>query len=99
MITGEDVSPLVSVNAANSITGRLVSLLTYLNSNFPTEGWGQYLTNGQPRWDLITVAGHSQGGGHAGYLAKLVSLDRAVTPLDPQGMPLFRPVWIFLGFP
>jgi hypothetical protein len=43
---------------------------------------------GQPRWELITAAGHSQGGGHAGYLAKLVSLDRAVmfsAPGEPGG--------------
>lgn len=78
IITGADTSPLVSVNAANSITGRLVSLITYLSSTFPNEGWGQYLTGGQPNWALITVAGHSQGAGHAGYLAKLRSLDRAV---------------------
>jgi hypothetical protein len=78
VITGADVSPVVNVNSANSITGRLVALLTYLNATYPTEGWGQFLSGGQPRWDLITAAGHSQGGGHAGYLAKLVSLDRAV---------------------
>lgn len=78
IITGADTSPLVSVNPANSITGRLISLLTYLSTTFPNEGWGQYLTGGQPNWSLITVAGHSQGAGHAGFLAKLQSLDRAV---------------------
>jgi hypothetical protein len=86
VITGEDTSLVVDVNVSNSITGRLVALLTYLNANYPTEGWGQYLSGGQPRWDLITVAGHSQGGGHAAYLAKLVNLDRAVmfsAPGDP----------------
>jgi hypothetical protein len=94
VITGEDVSPVVSVTLANSITGRLVALLTYLNTTYPTEGWGQFLSGGQPRWDLITVAGHSQGGGHAGYLAKLVSLDRAVMlsapgePGSPSGQPV-----------
>jgi hypothetical protein len=88
VITGEDISPVVSVSYANSITGRLVSLLTYLNATYPNEGWGQFLFGGQPRWELITAAGHSQGGGHAGYLAKLVSLDRAVmfsAPGEPGG--------------
>ena len=78
IITGADTSPLVTVNTANSITGRLISLLTYLNLTFPNEGWGQYLSNGQLNWSLITVAGHSQGAGHAAYLAKLQNLDRAV---------------------
>ncbi len=78
VITGSDTSPLVSVDRANSITGRLISLLTYLNSTYPNEGWGQYLAGGQPNWAIITVAGHSQGSGHAAYLAKQQNLDRTV---------------------
>ena len=93
VITGEDVSPVVSVNAANSITERLVALLNYLDAAYPAEGWGQFVSAGQPRWDAITVAGHSQGGGHASYLAKLARLDRVVmfsAPGDPSvaGQPL-----------
>lgn len=78
VITGADSSPLVNVNPANSITGRLIALLTYLAATFPNEGWGQYLVGGQPDWSVITVAGHSQGSGHAAYLAKLQNLDRTV---------------------
>jgi hypothetical protein len=78
VITGENTSTLVAVNEANSITTRLIRLLEFLNASFPTEGWGQYLANGQPVWSRITIAGHSQGGGHAGFFAKLVELDRAV---------------------
>lgn len=83
VITGEDTSPLVNVNRDNSITARLAALLRFLNSNFPAEGWAQFLEGGAPRWDLITVAGHSQGAGHAGFLAKLVVLDRAVMFSSP----------------
>ncbi len=82
-ITGTDSSTLVSVTAANSITGRLTSLLTYMAATFPNEGWGQFLTSGKPNWALITMAGHSQGAGHAGYLAKLESLDRVVMFAGP----------------
>lgn len=99
VITGEDVSPVVSVNYANSITGRLVALLTYLETSYPGEGWGQFLFGGRPRWELITAAGHSQGGGHAGYLAKLVSLDRAVmfsAPGDPPTAPGPPVSWVAL---
>lgn len=78
IITGEDRSPLVAISPANSITGRLTSLLTYLHTTYPSEGWGQYLFGGLPNWSAITVAGHSQGAGHAGYIAKLHVLDRAV---------------------
>ncbi len=83
IITGTDSSTLVSVNAANSITGRLTSLLTYLTATFPNEGWGQYLVNGRPNWAVISVGGHSQGAGHAGYLAKLEVLDRVVMFAGP----------------
>lgn len=78
IITGADTSPLAAVNRANSIIGRLESLLGYLSTTFPSEGWGQYLVNGRVNWALVTVAGHSQGGGHAAFLAKLESLDRTV---------------------
>lgn len=83
VITGENTSTLVNVNAANSIITRLTVLLQFLQTNFPGEGWGQFLDNGQPDWDRITVAGHSQGAGHAGFLAKQVLLDRAVMFSSP----------------
>ncbi len=84
VITGTDTSPVVSVDRANSITGRLVSLLTYLSATFPNEGWAQYLVNGQPNWSVITVGGHSQGSGHAAYLAKQQLLDRSVMFSGPS---------------
>lgn len=78
VINGESVSPLVSVDPANSITGRLQSLLVYLDRTFPNEGWGRYLVSGQVDFSLVTIAGHSQGAGHAGFLAKLRDLNRVV---------------------
>ena len=76
IITGTDTSPLVAITSANSITGRLTSMLIYMNATYPNEGWGQYLVGGAANWSQITVAGHSQGAGHAGYMAKLYILDR-----------------------
>jgi hypothetical protein len=78
VILGQPLSPLVSVNPANSITGRLVALLQFLNRNFPTEGWGQYLLGNEPRWSMIRFAGHSQGAGHSAFIAKLENVDRTV---------------------
>src|SRR5579864_8153507 len=46
---------------------RLVKLLGKLDHDHPSDGWGQYLDNGAPRWGRITVAGHSQGAGMAAY--------------------------------
>lgn len=76
VVTGAETSALVTVNAANSIDGRLLALLVYLNTNFPAEGWGRYLVNGAVDWSLVTVSGHSQGAGHAGFIAKLRDVNR-----------------------
>lgn len=85
VITGEDSSALGSVLPANSIVNRLQKLLHYLHQQFPNEGWGQYLDGGQIVWSKITLAGHSQGGGHAGMMSKLFAMDRTVyfsSPID-----------------
>lgn len=88
VITGENASTLIEVPRAESITGRLVALLDYLDRTYPGEGWGQYLVGVEPDWSRIVVAGHSQGGGHAAYLAKLHSLVRMVMFSSPGDMGL-----------
>lgn len=88
VITGEDTSPLIAISRTESITGRIVSLLGHLDRTYPSEGWGQFLAGGQPDWSRIVVAGHSQGGGHAGYLAKLTSLARTVMFSSPGDVGL-----------
>lgn len=78
ILTGEDRSATVSVSPPNSIVTRLTKAIDYLNRTYPTEGWGQYLTSaGAVDWSKVSVGGHSQGGGHAGLMTKLYSLNRA----------------------
>lgn len=99
VITGEATSPLVSVTAPNSIRARLTAVLTYLHATYPTEGWGQFLATGQPDWSRLTIAGHSQGAGHAAYMAKLFSLDRTVmfsAPGDTGAAPGTLAPWLSL---
>jgi hypothetical protein len=99
VITGEDASPLISISRSESIAGRLTSLLGYLERIYPGEGWGQFLIGGQPDWAKIVVAGHSQGGGHAAYMAKLFSLERAVmfsAPGDTGLAPGSNATWYTL---
>ncbi|WP_030517071.1 hypothetical protein [Nocardia sp. NRRL WC-3656] len=65
-------SPRSDVDAANSIQRRLAALLGALQRQDPAEGWGQFLgPDGLPVYDKIVVAGHSQGGGEAAYIAKV----------------------------
>lgn len=78
VITGLNTSARLTVIPANAVINRLEKLLRHLQNLYPSEGWGQYLAGGSVEWSRLTLAGHSQGGGHVGVLAKLVALDRAV---------------------
>jgi hypothetical protein len=78
VITGAPRSSLVTVDVANSIDNRLRVLLSWLDRNYPAEGWSEFLVNGEPRWDRVIVAGHSQGGGHAAMIARLRVVRRAI---------------------
>ncbi len=75
---GSDQSAALNINPDNSIKGRLTKLLEYLRSQNPNQNWGQYLINGQVDWSKIIIAGHSQGGGHALYISKKVSVHKAI---------------------
>lgn len=83
IVTGSDLSPLVDIAPSECIEHRLSALLAYLVANFPEEGWAQFLSAGAPAWDRITVAGHSQGGGHAGVIGKLHAVARVVCFSSP----------------
>jgi hypothetical protein len=83
IITGQDLSPLISISPTECLEHRLVALLTYLTSTYPTEGWGHFLVSSQPDWSKVTVAGHSQGGGHAGVIGKLHAVARVVCFSSP----------------
>jgi hypothetical protein len=84
VITGADTSGQIIVDPANSIVGRLTRTLNYLNTTYPTEGWGRFLSGGAVDWSVVTVAGHSQGSGHAAYMGKLYSMDRLVMFSGPS---------------
>lgn len=83
IITGIDASQAVTVDPANSINGRLQALLVWLQATYPNEGWDRFLRSGVPDWSLITIAGHSQGAGHAAYMAKLYEFDRVALFAGP----------------
>lgn len=78
-IDGIDRTARVNVNRANSIENRLIKLLIYLRQQYPSDNWGQFLIDdSRINWSKIIVSGHSQGGGHAGIIARYHSVIRAV---------------------
>lgn len=55
----------------DAIVPRLTRLLRHLAAQDEPGGpWIAYLEDGEPRWSRLVLAGQSQGGGHAAFLAK-----------------------------
>lgn len=76
---GTPISDAVTVDSLNSIYTRTLKLIQYLNLIYPSDNWGQYLaTSSSLDWSKIIVGGHSQGAGHACYLAKYYPIDRVL---------------------
>jgi uncharacterized protein (TIGR03437 family) len=78
ILTGENTSPLVAVSRADSIENRLLRLLQFLHRLAPARGWDQFFSGERLLWHRLVLSGHSQGGGHAGFIAKRYRTARAV---------------------
>lgn len=79
LVFGEDRSAVVDVSPAESVEGRLTALLAHLPSIAPTVRWDDLLTvDNRPDWAKMTVTGHSQGAGHAAYIAQQTPVYRVV---------------------
>jgi hypothetical protein len=74
VLYGDDTSPLVDVGPADSIVGRLTTVLGALADAYPEEGWQRFLDGGSPAWSDMVLLGFSQGSGHAA----LLSMDEAL---------------------
>lgn len=71
MLTARNVSDLVATVTADAIEQRLLDLLKFLRRHRPDQPWSQYLTSSETvDWSKVSVSGHSQGAGHAGYIGK-----------------------------
>jgi hypothetical protein len=87
---GNPVSAIVDVNVLNCITTRTTKLILFLKNTYPDQNWGQYLTaTNTILWSKVIVSGHSQGSGHACYLAKTFLTDRVVMFSGPNDFSTF----------
>jgi hypothetical protein len=68
---GQDRSPKVTIKPADCIQNRLIKALATLDKLRPGEGWGSFASGTTPVWSKVIVAGHSQGAGHAAFIAKV----------------------------
>ena len=89
-ITGEDVGPVVEVPLSDSITQRIQTVVAYLESSgfaFPVE----VVSGGTINWATLRVGGHSQGAGHALYIAKYWDSARSCLLGGPYDVADSRP--------
>ncbi len=78
-IFGSDSFSLIADQPQDAIVYRLSMLLRQLKDTRKDEHWDQYLNaDGSPRWERIAVAGQSQGGGHAAFIAKSQAVARVI---------------------
>jgi pimeloyl-ACP methyl ester carboxylesterase len=85
---GEARSPYVEVDATNSIASRLLALVRLLAQRHPEEGWDTFIDADSLVWPRIVLSGHSQGGGHAAYMATRHRVARVImfgAPADGFG--------------
>ncbi len=85
-LTGENTSNLVDVPRAESFENRIQKMISYLNANYPEEGWDSFLNKqGDIFWERISLAGHSQGSTHTLYISRKRKLLRASFFSGPNG--------------
>lgn len=80
---GRDLTPHITVTRPNSLEARVARLLTALAAEEPTVGWNRFLVRDRPRWESITVAGHSHGASTAALVGKLRRVERVVMLSGP----------------
>lgn len=68
-LSGTPSGYLPQIAQAAAIKMSLPSALTQLAHQDPSGQWGRYMKAGMIDWSNIVVAGHSQGGGLAAYIA------------------------------
>jgi len=72
----------------DSITARLGYLLKFLDNKYPNTGWEKLYTNASPfptpKWHRLIIMGHSQGAGHAAYIAQTKKIRGTVMVSGPQ---------------
>ncbi len=82
---GTSISNDVTVDSLNSIYTRTLKLIKYLDVTYPSQNWGQYLASPSSiNWSKVLVGGHSQGSGHACYLAKQYLVERVLMFSGPN---------------
>jgi hypothetical protein len=104
--TGEDHSPLVSIDHPDGMQERARQFLLWLHQHDPDSQWNQFLDeNSQIRWEKVIMSGISHGSTTSARFAMHQKVDRVVMFSGPrdntedwQGLPSATDPKRFFGF-
>ncbi len=84
-IDGQDHDPTVNITYEQSVSGRLAASLKQLQTDFPEEDWGYFLTaDGKVRWSDVGITGFSHGAQTAARVGRAMRVYRAVSRSGPR---------------
>lgn len=84
VVFGEEGIEDYVVNPSECILTRMKEAIQTIHQKDPDGGWNQFLPGGNIAWSKILLGGHSQGAGHAAYLAKHFSVYRVLMFAGPN---------------
>jgi hypothetical protein len=105
--TGEDHSDEANIPVRDSIKGRSLNFVKYLEKENPEGNWGQFLNPNKTDliWEKVILTGASHGSTTASRLAKHTKVARVVALCGPrdqyqawQALPSKTPANRFFGF-
>lgn len=84
LMFGGRVNESLSVAPASSIASRISALLLHLAATRGADGWSEFVTGQAVQWSKLVLIGHSQGAGHAAYLAQHRRVHKVLIIAGPQ---------------
>ncbi len=99
VLFGGTLADEIAIPKADSIDGRLQTLLVHLVATHPAMGFDAFLDEAdQVRWDRVVIMGWSTGGGQAAYVAQVEPTVGAVLLSSPKDASSDLPQpWMSLG--
>jgi len=84
LVRGGKINDAVTIGTSDSIEARLGAVLRHLATVNARDGFDQYATPKGIVWEKLVLVGHSQGAGHAAFLAHDHSVAKVLIIAGPQ---------------
>jgi len=91
---GADPTQFSAVHPSDAIADRLNDALGYLDAHDADGSWQRYRVGSRVRWTDLVLAGHSQGGSEAAYIAHVHKVRGVLMFSSPgEGLAGQTPTW------